>query len=139
MKILAALILMLVPSFVNAQCLVAAPALGGPGWPDGIPASGVGYIRVCPPESYYSPNAACTAGQYWVPYTHGASPVFTTDTLDTCTGYWISSATDTRNYQTVEVTPASFALAFGFGVTAVLTFWFLPYVGSVAGNVIRKM
>ncbi len=63
----------------------------------------------------------------------------TTDTIDTCTGYWISPAADIRSYQTVEVTPASFSMAFGFGVSAVLTFWFLPYVGSVAGNVIRKM
>lgn len=63
----------------------------------------------------------------------------TTDTLDTCQGYWISQASDVRNYQTVEVTPENFAKSFGFGVSCVLTFWFLPYVGSVVGNVIRKM
>lgn len=63
----------------------------------------------------------------------------TSATIDTCQGFWISSASDVRNYQTVEVTPENFAKAFGFGVSCVLTFWFIPYVGSVVGNVIRKM
>lgn len=69
----------------------------------------------------------------------GSVLVLTQDTLDTCQGYWISQASDVRNYQTVEVTPENFAKAFGFGVSCVLTFWFIPYVGSVVGNVIRKM
>jgi hypothetical protein len=127
MKILAILILMLVPSFVNAQCLMVSPA----------PAQS-GYVRVC---TYpLGVEAACdnSQGLYWVPY-QGGTASLTSDTIDTCSGYWISSAADTRNYQAVEITPENFALAFGFGVTAVLTFWFLPYVGSVAGNVIRKM
>jgi len=65
--------------------------------------------------------------------------ILTSETIDTCSGLWLTPAADIRNFQTVEVTAENFALAFGFGVSAVLTFWFLPYVGTVAGNVIRKM
>lgn len=78
-------------------------------------------------------NAQCAQPQ------QDGSLILTTETVDTCSGLWLTPAADIRNFQTVEVTPENFALAFGFGVTAVLTFWFLPFVGSVVGNIIRKM
>lgn len=78
-------------------------------------------------------NAQCAQPQ------QDGTLILTTETVDMCSGLWLTPASDIRNFQTVEVTPASFALAFGFGISSVLTFWFLPYVGSVAGNVIRKM
>ncbi len=78
-------------------------------------------------------NAQCAEPQ------QDGTLILTSETIDTCSGLWLTPAADIRNFQTVEVTPENFALAFGFGVTAVLTFWFFPYVGSVVGNVIRRM
>jgi len=138
MKLLAVVVLFL-SSFVNAQCLKTATPLGGEGWPDGIPASGVGYIRVCPPEAYYSPNAACTAGQYWVPYSYSANPVFTADTLETCTGYWIPTAAEVKQQQSLGVTPEGFLQSFTFGLTLYLTFWYGPYLVSLARQLINKL
>lgn len=63
----------------------------------------------------------------------------TTDTIDTCTGYWISSASDIRNAQAVEVTPEGFLQAFTFGITLYLTFWYGPFLVGLAKQLIRKI
>lgn len=63
----------------------------------------------------------------------------TTDTLDTCTGHWISSASDIRNAQAVEVTPEGFLQSFTFGLTLYLTFWYGPYLVSLARQLINKL
>jgi len=63
----------------------------------------------------------------------------TNDTIDTCTGYWISSASDIRNAQAVEVTPEGFLQAFTFGITLYLTFWYSPFLVGLAKQLIRKM
>jgi hypothetical protein len=123
MKILAALLLF-VSSFVNAQCLVASSASAAPA-----------YIRVC--ESLAT-GFCDNATAYWSPY-NPASSVFTLDTIDTCPGYWISSASDIRNAQAVEVTPEGFLQAFTFGITLYLTFWYGPFLVGLAKQLIRKI
>jgi hypothetical protein len=63
----------------------------------------------------------------------------TTETLDTCTGHWISSASDIRNAQAVEVTPEGFLQAFTFGITLYLTFWYGPFLVSLAKQIINRL
>jgi hypothetical protein len=123
MKILAALLLF-VSSFVNAQCLVASSASAAPA-----------YIRVC--ESL-STGFCDNATAYWSPY-NPASSVFTLDTLETCTGYWIPSAAEVKQQQSLGVTPEGFLQAFTFGITLYLTFWYGPFLVGLAKQLIRKI
>lgn len=65
--------------------------------------------------------------------------IATTDTLDTCTGFWISSASEVKNQMSAEVTPEGFVQAFTFGLSLYLTFWFGPYVVSLAKQIINRL
>lgn len=61
------------------------------------------------------------------------------ETLDTCTGYWLSSAHDTRNLSLVDLTASDVAAAFMFGASSVLVFWFAGYGVKLARVLISKI
>lgn len=119
------LVLMFIVSFgSSAQCF--------------MPVNG-GAVRLCatdPGTGQYGPNA-CTSTQPWLDITGALLP--SQNTIDTCTGYWISSASDIRNAQAVEVTPEGFLQSFTFGLTLYLTFWYGPYLVSLARQLINKL
>lgn len=96
-------------------------------------------VRVCPSDpgsGQYGPNT-CPTSQPWLDISGALLP--TQNTIDTCTGYWISSASDIRNAQAVEVTPEGFLQSFTFGITLYLTFWYGPYLVSLARQLINKL
>ncbi len=78
-------------------------------------------------------NAQCAVPQ------QDGSLTLTTETIDTCSGLWLTPASQVRNYQAVEVTPEGFLQAFTFGITLYLTFWYGPYLVSLARQLINKL
>lgn len=72
-------------------------------------------------------------------YSQDGSMVSSMETLDNCSGYWLSSAHDIRTLSIVDLTPSDVASAFAFGVSSVLVFWFAGYGVKIARELISKI
>lgn len=124
MKIL--LVLMFIVSFgSSAQCFKP------------VESASVRFCSYDPGTGQYGPNSCSPSTLPWLDISGALLP--TQHTIDTCTGYWISSASDIRNAQAVEVTPEGFLQAFTFGITLYLTFWYGPFLVGLAKQLIRKI
>ena len=66
--------------------------------------------------------------------------IFTADTAELCTGYWLIAATEYSAYlSAVEITASEIAEAFTWGFGTVVFFAFLSYKIDVSTTVIRKL
>lgn len=64
---------------------------------------------------------------------------WTSDTLETCNGYWLIPATDYASFvSAVQITPSDLATAFTWGFSTVVVLGALSWKVGVALQLIRK-
>lgn len=70
----------------------------------------------------------------------GGSLIFTADTVQSCTGYWLIPASEYSAYlSVVEVSAADFTTAFLWGFGVVIMFAGLAYPVAIAKRLIGKI
>ena len=86
--------------------------------------------------AFFSPELLA---QCAIPHQDGTL-VFTADTAELCTGYWLIASTEYSAYlSSVEITASEIAEAFTWGFGTVVFFSFLAFKVEIATRTIRKL